>query len=111
MIRNADHFRRWAPGVFSAEALLFHGGPVNSVANAIPHTVSELSGWLPGHPGHEEALTDPAFLRLCCNEALRLHPPTPFFIRRAVRDTTLPSGLEGGPGTTSCWTSSPPAMT
>jgi cytochrome P450 len=98
MIRNADHFRRWAPGVFSAEALLFHGGPVNSVANAIPHTVSELSRWLPGHPGHEQALTDPAFLRLCCNEALRLHPPTPFFIRRAVRDTTLPSGLDVAAG-------------
>jgi cytochrome P450 len=98
MIRNADHFSRWAPGVFPAEALLFHGGPVNSVANAIPHTVSELSSWLPGHPGHESALTDPAFLRLCCNEALRLHPPTPFFIRRAVCDTTLPSGLDVAAG-------------
>ncbi len=93
MIRNGDHFRRWAPNVFAAETMLFHGGPVNSVANAIPHTVAELSGWLASHPGHEAALTDPAFLRLCCNEALRLHPPTPFFIRRAVADTTLPSGL------------------
>jgi hypothetical protein len=71
---------------------------VNSVANAIPHTVSELSVWLAGHPGHEAALTDPAFLRLCCNEALRLHPPTPFFIRRAARDTTLPSGLSASAG-------------
>jgi cytochrome P450 len=93
MIRNADHFQRWAPNVYEAEALLFHGGPVNSVANAIPHTVTELSRWLIDHPGYDAALTDPAFLRLCCNEALRLHPPTPFFIRRAVRDTTLPSGL------------------
>jgi cytochrome P450 len=98
MIRNADHFRRWAPNVFAAEALLFHGGPVNSVANAIPHTVSELSRWLVDHPGHEAALADPAFLRLCCNEALRLHPPTPFFIRRAVRDTRLPSGLDVSAG-------------
>jgi cytochrome P450 len=98
MIRNPDHFLRWAPGVYAAEAILFHGGPVNSVANAIPHTVSELSAWLPGHPGHEAALTDPAFLRLCCNEALRLHPPTPFFIRRALRDTTLPSGLRASAG-------------
>jgi cytochrome P450 len=93
MIRNADHFQRWAPNVYAAESLLFHGGPVNSVANAIPHTVAELSRWLVDHPGHDAALTDPTFLRLCCNEALRLHPPTPFFIRRAVRDTRLPSGL------------------
>ena len=98
MIRNPDHFRRWEPGVYAAEAILFHGGPVNSVANAIPHTVSELSAWLAGHPGHEAALTDPAFLRLCCNEALRLHPPTPFFIRRAVGDTTLPSGRSARAG-------------
>jgi cytochrome P450 len=98
MIRNADHFRRWAPNVYAAEALLFHGGPVNSVANAIPHTATELSRWLVGHPGHEAALVDPAFLRLCCNEALRLHPPTPFFIRRALCDTTLPSGLEASAG-------------
>jgi cytochrome P450 len=98
MIRNADHFRRWAPGVYAAEAILFHGGPVNSVANAIPHTVSELSRWLVSHPEHEAALTDPAFLRLCCTEALRLHPPTPFFIRRAVCDTKLPSGLEMSAG-------------
>jgi cytochrome P450 len=29
---------------------------------------------------------------------LRLHPPTPFFIRRAARDTTLPSGLGASAG-------------
>jgi cytochrome P450 len=98
MIRNPDHFRNWPPNVFMAEALLFHGGPVNSVANAIPHTAAELARWQLGHPGHETALTDPAFLRLCCNEALRLHPPTPFFIRRAVRDTALPSGLRMSAG-------------
>jgi cytochrome P450 len=98
MIRNADHFQRWAPNVYAAEVLLFHGGPVNSVANAIPHTVTELSRWLIDHPSHDTALTNPAFLRLCCNEALRLHPPTPFFIRRAVCDTTLPSGLNVSAG-------------
>ncbi len=98
MIRNLGHFQRWPAGVFMADALLFHGGPVNSVANAIPHTATELARWLPGHPGHEPALTDPAFLRLCCNEALRLHPPTPFFIRRAVRDTALPGGLHASAG-------------
>jgi cytochrome P450 len=98
MIRNPDHFQKWAPSVYAAEAILFHGGPVNSVTNAILHTVSELSAWLPGHPGHEAALTDPALLRLCCIEALRLHPPTPFFIRKALRDTALPSGLGASAG-------------
>jgi cytochrome P450 len=98
MIRNAHHFQRWAPNVYAAEVLLFHGGPVNSVANAIPHTVAELSRWLIDHPGHDVALINPAFLRLCCNEALRLHPPTPFFIRRAVCDARLPSGLNVSAG-------------
>ena len=112
MIRNPDHFLRWEPGVYAAEAILFHGGPVNSVANAIPHTVSELSAWLPGHPGHEAALTDPAFLRLCCNEALRLHPADAVLHQAGGCGTPrCPAGCARRPGTTSCWTSSRPATT
>jgi cytochrome P450 len=93
MIANRDAFEQWDPDVFLRETILFHDGAIHTIANAVPHTITELAAWMPKHAQHESAREDPAFLRLVCNETLRLHPPAPFLIRKAVRDTTLPSGL------------------
>ena len=98
MIRNRSHFEKWGQEVFVAEAILFHGGAVNSLMNSIIHAFDELSQWLASHLGHEAAVTDRQFLRLCCNETLRLHPPSPFLIRRAVRDASVPTGARFAAG-------------
>ncbi len=92
LIRNRARLSKWEPDVYVNETILFHGATTNTITNAVPHVITELVTWLETHPDHVPALEDVAFLRLAANEGLRLHPPSPFLIRRAVRKTELPSG-------------------
>ncbi len=98
LIRNREHFAQYDPGVFIREATLFNGAATNTITLALPHVVAELDGWVREHPEDQRRLTDAEFLRLAIAETLRLHPASPFLIRRAVRAARLPSGraIEAG---------------
>jgi cytochrome P450 len=76
------------------EATIFSTGSGTTTAQGTCHTVRELSAWLDTHPGDRNRLGTISFLRSAALEALRLHPPAPALMRRALRDTVLPSGRE-----------------
>jgi cytochrome P450 len=90
MLRHREHFAKWDDGVFLRELILF--APGASVIRVVPHIVNELAEWVEQHPTDEALLQDVTFLRRASNESLRLHPVSPFFIRKAERDTVLGSG-------------------
>jgi cytochrome P450 len=90
MLRNKQHFDRWDSEVYVREITLF--APGDTIMRFVPHMVAEIYGWVSGHPEDAARVEDVGFLRRCATESLRLHPASPYFIRRAVEDTTLPSG-------------------
>lgn len=92
MARNREHFAKWDEDVFVRELILFNGAPTNTITLATPHAIMELWEWCRFHPGDRAKTSDPDFLRRAINETLRLHPASPYLIRRTVRDVTLPSG-------------------
>jgi cytochrome P450 len=92
MIESRRHFARWDADVVVREAILFNGAATNTVALAIPHVIAELDAWRRGHPEARGRVEEPGFLRLAIAETLRLHPASPFLIRRATRPTRLPGG-------------------
>jgi len=91
MLRNKRHFDRWDSEVYVREITLF--APGDTIMRFIPHMVAEIHGWVNEHPEDVWLLEDVGFLRRCATESLRLHPASPYFIRQAVEDTTLASGL------------------
>lgn len=74
------------------EAMLFLVGSSSTTANALPHTIVELEGWLQNHPERRPDLASYEFCRRAAGEALRLHPPNPGLIRNILEPITLPSG-------------------
>jgi cytochrome P450 len=92
ILQNPEHFERWDADLTLREILLFNDG-VFSIINGVIHTVDELTLWLGAHPADRARIEQREFLRMAANEALRLHPASPFLIRRAVRETALPSGI------------------
>lgn len=90
MLRNQDHFGRWDDDVLLRELILFVPGA--TITRVVPHIVAELLDWLDQHPEDFARIDEVAFLRQAANEALRLHPPSPFFIRKTSTDTRLTSG-------------------
>jgi cytochrome P450 len=90
MLRNQAHFDKWDREVLVRELILF--APGDTIVRFLPHMVAETHSWLLAHPEDRERLEDVAFLRRCALESLRLHPASPYFIRRALADTTLASG-------------------
>jgi cytochrome P450 len=92
ILQNPEHFGRWDADLALREILLFNDG-VFSIINGVIHTVGELLPWFAQHPEDRGRLEQRGFLRMAANEALRLHPASPFLIRRAIRQTTLPSGI------------------
>jgi len=90
MLRNRRHFDKWDSDVLVRELILF--APGDTIVRFLPHMVAETHRWLLEHPEDRDRLEDVAFLRRCALESLRLHPASPYFIRRAVADTTLASG-------------------
>lgn len=89
MLLHREHFARWDDDVFLRELTIFGTG---SITKGVPHVLAELDAWLQAHPADGALLGEPQFLRRAALESLRLHPPSPFFIRRAIRDVTLASG-------------------
>jgi cytochrome P450 len=96
LVRERDAFAGWDPDVLVREAILFSGATTGTIATTLPHIVVELSAWLGDHPEDRQHLLDSEFLRRAASESLRLHPPAPYLIRRAIRDTVLPSGASVG---------------
>jgi cytochrome P450 len=92
LAQHRDHFQKWHPDVFANEATLFMVANVGSPANALAHILAELLGWLADHPADWSRVEDPYFLRSAANEALRLHPASPYVVRQALQDTILSSG-------------------
>ena len=90
MLRNKQHFEKWDSEVYVREITLF--APGDTIMRFVPHMVAEIHGWVSEHPEDRARLEDVGFLRRCATESLRLHPASPYFIRRAVEDTTLASG-------------------
>jgi cytochrome P450 len=90
MLRNKQHFERWDSEVYVRELTLF--APGDTIMRFVPHMVAEIHGWVSQHPEDRHRLEDVDFLRRCATESLRLHPASPYFIRKAVEDTTLASG-------------------
>jgi cytochrome P450 len=91
ILQNPEHFNRWDADLPLREILLFNDG-VFSIINGVIHSVGELIPWLAAHPSDRGRLEQREFLRMAANEALRLHPASPFLIRRTLRETCLPSG-------------------
>jgi cytochrome P450 len=92
VLLNPEHFGKWGPDIALRETLLFNGAPTNTITSAMPHVVRELAEWLDRHPEDRERTEETEFLRRALGEALRLHPVSPYLIRRATRATRLPSG-------------------
>lgn len=90
MLRNKQHFEKWDSDVYVRELTLF--APGDTIMRFVPHMVAEMHEWLSEHPDDQGRLEDVSFLRRCAIESLRLHPASPYFIRKAVEDTTLASG-------------------
>ncbi|HCU96301.1 MAG TPA: hypothetical protein DHU96_27715 [Actinobacteria bacterium] len=90
MLRNKQHFEKWDSEVYVRELTLF--APGDTIVRFMPHMVAEMHEWVREHPEDRALLEDVDFLRRCAVESLRLHPASPYFIRKAVEDTTLASG-------------------
>jgi cytochrome P450 len=89
MLRNSEV---WDEGLVIRDTASFHFASINTTAHGVVYAVHELQGWLERHREDVAKLRELGFLRAFANESLRLHPPVPFLIRRAVQDVTLPSG-------------------
>jgi cytochrome P450 len=96
MLRNSRHFEKWDSDVYARELTLF--APGDTIMRFVPHMVAEIHEWVQDHPEDRARLDDVGFLRRCSLESLRLHPASPYFIRKAVEDTTLASGLHFSAG-------------
>ena len=80
------------------EAIFFLLASSSTTTHATPHVLLELLNWVDAHPEDRVRLADTDFVRAAVNEALRLHPPVPALLRRAVRPVRLASGrlIEAG---------------
>lgn len=82
----------WQEDNFVRECLFFLTASSNTTTNAMPHAFGELSRWLTSHQDDSELVFDTEFMQSAVAEAIRLHPPIPSIIRRAVQDVQLSSG-------------------
>lgn len=91
MLANEEHFGRWDPELPVREAVLVNGAP-SSIPLFVGHALEDLLTWAGADEARGRRLVDPQFLRSACHELLRIHPATPFLIRRAKSDVTMTSG-------------------
>jgi cytochrome P450 len=66
------------------EVTLFISGSVNTTSRLTPHVVAELEAWMDPDPDRREIVRDRQRLHRAVGESLRLHPPVPALIRRAL---------------------------
>jgi len=94
MLLHADHFERWDADVLLRELILFNGAATGTITMAVPHVVHELMNWLEAHPMDIASLNDRAFLKRAVIEGIRLHPASPYLIRKSRSGQRLRSGRE-----------------
>ena len=76
------------------EAIFFLLASSSTTTHATPHVVIEILQWLEAHPEDRALSGDIVFIKQMVNEALRLHPPVPALLRRALKPVTLMSGRQ-----------------
>ena len=74
------------------EAIFFLLASSSTTTHATPHVVLEILDWIARHPEDEALLGDVTFVKQAVNEGLRLHPPVPALLKRALKDTHLSTG-------------------
>ena len=94
MLAHAGHFEKWGPDVLLRELILFNGAATGTITMAVPHVVHELMNWLETHPDDRASLGDRAFLKQAVIEGIRLHPASPYLIRKSRSAHRLKSGRE-----------------
>jgi len=98
MLLHPSHFEKWDRDVMLRELILFNGAATGTITMAVPHVVHELMNWLEANPADRALLDDRNFLRRAVIEGIRLHPASPYLIRKANSAKRLESGrqLAGG---------------
>jgi cytochrome P450 len=76
------------------EVIFFLLASSSTTTHATPHVVVEILQWLDAHPDDRALALDVGFMKQMVNEALRLHPPVPALLRRALKPVTLASGRQ-----------------
>jgi len=83
----------WEDGALrQREAIFVLGAGVRTSTFMLVWALEELFAWLDRHPEDRGRLDDDDFILAVVNEALRLHPVTPGFARRATADVDLQEG-------------------
>ena len=73
----------------------------HSTSNALAHAMDHIFDWLVKRPGDRGLLCDdPELTQRFVHESLRLHPPSPVALRRALLDVRLASGVQVSEGET-----------
>jgi cytochrome P450 len=98
MLLHPGHFEKWDSDVLLRELILFNGAATGTVTMAVPHIVHELMNWLGAHPEGRVLLGEKSFLKRAVIEGIRLHPASPYLIRKANSRQRLKSGREVGVG-------------
>ena len=80
------------PAVAEREALFLFNAGVHTTTVSLYWTLRELFAWWEAHPDERAGIQDDDYLLSAAKEAMRLHPVTPGFSRRAVADVTLNRG-------------------
>ena len=82
------------PEVLRREVAYFPWVGSHSTSNALAHAMDHIFDWLVKRPADRNLLCgDPELTQLFVHESLRLHPPSPVALRRAVVDVRLASGV------------------
>ena len=89
------------PEVLRREVAYFPWVGSHSTSNALAHAMDRIFDWLVKRPAERNFLGgDPELTQRFVHESLRLHPPSPVALRRAVVDVRLASGVHVPAGET-----------
>jgi cytochrome P450 len=94
MLRHKKHFKQWDDDVFLRETTLFVSASTGTATREMALAIDEIEDWIDEHPKDAPRRTDPQFLRGGFEESLRYLQSVREVGRVAVRDITLPSGLD-----------------
>jgi cytochrome P450 len=83
------------PEVVCREVAYYPWVGSHSTSNALAHAMDHLFAWLERRPEDRAGLAeDPDLVQRFVHESLRLHPPSPEALRRALADVELASGTK-----------------
>lgn len=89
------------PDVVRREVAYFPWVGSHSTSNALAHAMDHIFAWIAEHPGDRRELsTNSELTQRFVHESLRLHPPSPVALRRALIDVRLGGATQVLAGTT-----------